>query len=127
MESTIFVLGRDAVGVVAEDRDPGYKRGPFRYYLTECCGASSKGLEDGMGGGYTGCRSCYEQVDPGLGGCPDRDTVFVKGEDRPEGDVICRETLFGGGWWVSVDKPLALIDVYGDGLAYDEWKARVTS
>lgn len=111
--SDVFVLGRDAVGTVAEDRssDP-----PFRYYLTECCGASAKGLED-----YVGCRACYGEIDPALGGCPDSKTVLVK--TQPESGGI-RDNNFDG-WWVSQDVPLSLIEVYGDGLPYDEWKRRV--
>lgn len=100
--SNIFVLGRDDIGTVAEDRDPGYKSGPFRYYLTDCCGASAKGTEWGIA-----CRACYGDVDPSLGMCPDSD--LRQGID---------------GRIVFVDKPLALIDVYGDGLAYDVWNAR---
>lgn len=116
--SNVFVLGRDKVGIVAEDRDPGYKDGPFRYYLTECCGASAKGLED-----YVGCRSCYTEIDPAIGGTPDRDTVLVKQpkDDKPEG-AICWDDVVGPGWWVSKKVPLNLIEVYGDGLPYDEWK-----
>jgi hypothetical protein len=38
------------------------------FYVTPCCGASSKGMED-----YTGCRRCYQEVDPGLGGIPTTD------------------------------------------------------
>lgn len=33
------------------------------FYVTPCCGASAKGCD-----GYTGCRKCYTEVDPGLGG-----------------------------------------------------------
>lgn len=83
---SVFVIGRTEVGVVAEDRDPRYTSGGvLRYYLTDCCGASAKGCD-----GYVGCRSCYAEVDPGLGGLPEWDP---------------------------------LVEVYGDGLAYDEWKA----
>lgn len=101
-QGTVFVLGRDAVGTVAEDRDPGYKDGkPFRYYLTDCCGASAKGCgpytEDDEG--YVGCRACYTEIDPALGGCPGL------GPD-----------------WEPV--PLDLLEVYGDGIPYDEWRAR---
>ena len=35
------------------------------FYVTDCCGASAKGCD-----GYTGCRACYEEIDPGLGGVP---------------------------------------------------------
>lgn len=119
---TVFVLGRDAIGVVAEDRDPGYSGGPLRYYLTECCGASAKGMED-----YTGCRSCYAEIDPALGGVPDSKTVMVKGtrDEKPE-RAICYDDLFGG-WWAFADVPLELVEVYGDGIAYDDWKSKVRS
>lgn len=96
--STVFVLGRDAVGIVAEDRDPGFKDGkPFRFYLTDCCYASAKGCE-----GYTGCRACYGEIDPNLGGCPG----------------------LGGTLWNPVEVPLNLTEVFGDGLPYDEFVAR---
>lgn len=32
--------------------------------LTDCCGATAKGLED-----YVGCRKCYEEIDPRYGDC----------------------------------------------------------
>lgn len=38
------------------------------FYVTPCCGASAKGCD-----GYTGCRSCYTEVDSGLGGIPSTD------------------------------------------------------
>ena len=104
--STVFVLGRDVVGVVAEDRDPGF--GNLRYYLTPCCGASAKGMEH-----YVGCRACYREIDPALGGTPGTETRL-----KPGGDV----TSFLDWEWVSV--PLNLLEVYGDGLPYDQWKAR---
>lgn len=99
MTDSIFVLGRDAVGAVAEDRS---MTPPFRYYLTDCCGASSKGMES-----YVGCRSCYREVDPSLGDVPDKDVRWT----QADGITI-------------TDKPLALVEVYGDGLTYDDWKAR---
>jgi len=34
------------------------------YPLTPCCGATGKGCD-----GYTGCRSCYEEVSPLFGDC----------------------------------------------------------
>lgn len=98
MDSTIFVLGRDSVGTVAEDRS---MTPAFRYYLTECCGASAKGMAD-----YVGCRSCYEPIDEALGDVPDRDM---------------RLTATG---LEIVEVPLALVEVFGDGLPYDVWKAR---
>lgn len=35
------------------------------FYVTPCCGASAKGCD-----GYTGCRNCYAEVDPAIGGLP---------------------------------------------------------
>lgn len=99
----VYVLGRDDVGVVAEYREPNRK--PFRYYLTECCGASATGIEDG-----TACRNCYNLVDPLLGGCPDQIVRWAPNTG----------TSF-------TPKPLELIDVYGDGIPYDDWKARLAS
>lgn len=37
-------------------------------YLTDCCGASAKGVEDGVA-----CRNCYQLIDPRLGGIPRSD------------------------------------------------------
>jgi hypothetical protein len=85
----VLVLGRDEVGVVAESDG-------MRYYLTPCCGASATGTAD-----YVGCRACYAEVDPALGGIPDIDFTMT-GEFIP--------------------KPLALIETYGDGLPYETWK-----
>jgi hypothetical protein len=94
---TVIVLGRDEVGTVAESEG-------MRYYLTECCGASAKGLE-----GYIGCRSCYAEIDPALGGLPDQEAVTDWSDpQRP---------VFGG----FRDKPMRLLEVYGDGIPWDEW------
>lgn len=103
--STVFVLGRDDVGAVAEDRS---MTPPFRYYLTDCCGASAKGMEWGIG-----CRACYDEIDPALGGTPGSATRL-----RPGGDP----TRFSDYEYVEV--PLDLVEVYGDGIPYDEWRAR---
>ena len=89
----VLVLGRDSVGVIAESEG-------FRYYLTECCGASAKGCD-----GYIGCRACYREVDPMLGDVPDKAMRSVDGR------------------WEFVDRPIAFVEVYGDGLPYDQWKA----
>lgn len=94
MTDTI-VLGRDEIGVVAESDG-------LKFYLTECCGASAKGLEN-----YVGCRSCYQEIDPILGSVPDKELVHEGGKIS----FVPRE-----GWH--------LIEVYGDGLPYDVWKAR---
>jgi len=93
MSDTVIVLGRDKVGVVAESYG-------MRYYLTDCCGASATGTAD-----YVGCRACYQPIDDRLGDVPDSDMRYVDGE------------------WTFVSKPLALIDVYGDGITYDAWNA----
>lgn len=68
--SDVVVLGHNDIGVVAESEG-------FRYYLTACCGASAKGCD-----GYTGCRACYVEIDPALGGLPEWDpltTVYGDG------------------------------------------------
>lgn len=88
-----LVLGRDAVGIVAEADGT-------RYYLTECCLASAKGFSD-----CTGCRACCTEIDPRLGGIPDGDLRYVNG--RLE----------------FVAKPLALIEIFGDGIPYAEFAA----
>lgn len=107
----VIVLGRDAIGTVAESREDGIVS---RYYLTDCCGASAKGLEDCIG-----CRACYREIDPSLGDVPDKKMVLVK--EKPEWGI--RDSILDG-WWVFQETPLQLVEVYGDGLPYDEWKAR---
>lgn len=94
-----IVLGVNEIGTVAEAEG-------FRFYLTPCCGASAKGMES-----YIGCRNCYAEVDPALGGIPPRAgspghqvALTVQGHDLRE------------------DGPLTV--VYGDGLPYDEWQRR---
>jgi len=79
----VIVLGRDSVGVVAESSR-------IRYYLTECCGASSKGVSAGVA-----CRACYALVSDAMGGA-------AMAPDLPGGTLLA---------------------VYGDGVAYDVWKA----
>jgi hypothetical protein len=74
----IVVLGRNRVGIVAEHDG-------FRYYLTECCGASTKGCD-----GYIGCRACYGEVDWALGGLPNEDGPLLE----VFGDGIPYDT-----WW----------------------------
>jgi hypothetical protein len=52
--------GRDADGyLVYLNRDEMDVR------VTECCRATAKGLEDGIG-----CRSCYQLIDEAIGGQP---------------------------------------------------------
>lgn len=80
----VLVLGRDAVGIVAEN-------GFMRFYLTDCCGASAKGMEHGVG-----CRACHRGIDPWLG------------DAGANGENLC-----GG----------PLIEVFGDGLDYNDWMA----
>lgn len=99
--SDVIVLGRDAVGIVAESEG-------MRYYLTECCAASAKGLEN-----YIGCRKCYAEIDPALGGLPDQESRL-----KPGGDI----TKFSD--WEYVAVPLRLTQVFGDGIPYDEFVAR---
>jgi hypothetical protein len=70
-----LVLGRDDVGLVAECDG-------IRYYLTECCGASAKGIEGGVG-----CRSCYRYIDDALGGA-------AMAPDFPHGPLV---EVFGDG------------------------------
>ena len=89
--SDVIVLGRDRVGIVAEHEG-------FRYYLTECCAASAKGMQD-----YVGCRSCYDEIDPALGGCPDKEMVLVDGK------------------WTFRDVPLELTEVFGDGIPWEQF------
>ncbi len=66
MSDTVTVLGRDATGYLVAEAVETMSNGKvwsMRYYLTECCLASAKGLED-----CTGCRACYQEIDPMLGG-----------------------------------------------------------
>lgn len=91
---TSIVLGRDDVGVIARNADG------MAYYLTPCCAASAKGCAD-----YIGCRACYAEVDPGLGGTPDAAMVLVDGA------------------WTFVPRPLALVETYGDGVPLDDYVA----
>lgn len=96
--SAVIVLGRDAVGVIAESDG-------MRYYLTDCCGASAKGCED-----YIGCCACYREVHPALGDAPDKRVVYdepAQGADRIR----------------LVSRPVDFVEVYGDGITYDAWKA----
>ncbi len=66
----LTVLGLDADGyVVVRLTELARQRNqPFvmDYALTACCQASAKGCD-----GYIGCRACYAEVDPKLGGPPD--------------------------------------------------------
>lgn len=91
--SQTVILGRDEVGLVAENEHG-------RVYLTECCLASAKGCAD-----YIGCRACYAPIDDALGGVPDKDMAVVDGA------------------WTFVDRPLALIETFGDGIPLDEYVA----
>lgn len=92
-DETVTVLGRDDVGVIAE----GYG---MRYYLTPCCGASAKGCD-----GYIGCRACYAEIDPSLGGVPDSTVRFADGKITTE------------------PRTIRFVEVYGDGIPYEKWAA----
>lgn len=67
MSPDILVLGLDAEGYVV------VRAHGMDYALTACCQASAKGCgpysDDDEG--YIGCRACYAEVDPKLGGEPD--------------------------------------------------------
>lgn len=54
------VVGEDWAGEIAVNNEGN------AFYVTPCCGASAKGCD-----GYIGCRACYEEIDPALGGIPD--------------------------------------------------------
>lgn len=71
-----IVLGRDDVGIIAEGDG-------MRYYLTECCLASAKGMAD-----CVGCRGCYTEIDPALGGLPPQSGPVPE----PFGDGLPYET-----------------------------------
>lgn len=49
----------------------------FAFYVTPCCDASAKGTEWGIV-----CRSCYEDVDPSLGGVPEPYDVDMTDGER---------------------------------------------
>lgn len=71
----IVVLGLDAYGYTVvryTDRASDGSEFVMEYALTRCCHASAKGLEDCIG-----CRSCYAEVDPYLGGPADPVVVPV--------------------------------------------------
>lgn len=104
MDSTIFVLGRDSVGTVAEDRS---MTPAFRYYLTECCGASAKGSGNSPTGAC--CRACYTPIDSALGGTPG-----------------CELRRYAHDWKV-VLTDVDLVETYGDGIPYETWKAARSS
>lgn len=105
MSQQAIVLGRDEVGVIAERHNEVGVNGPWteRFYLTDCCGATAKGCD-----GYVGCRACYREIDPALGGTPGIDFVDGKFVDRGV-------------------ESLDLVETFGDGIPYDEWKARRAS
>jgi hypothetical protein len=97
-DMTTTVLGRNEIGVVAETEDG------FRFYLTPCCGASAKGMED-----YIGCRACYREVDSALGGIP-----------AEAGSPGYQVVMSFGGYDIREDGPL--IEVYGDGVPLEQWR-----
>ncbi|MGV9679212.1 hypothetical protein ACWDSJ_28355 [Nocardia sp. NPDC003482] len=55
----IFIVGRDDTGQIACTADG------IAFYVTDCCGVSATGCD-----GYVGCRACYQEVNPALGGIP---------------------------------------------------------
>lgn len=64
----VLPVDEDEVGLIGEYRGDTAAAVGQRFYLTPCCGASAKGLEDCIG-----CRNCYAEVDPRLGGIPGSD------------------------------------------------------
>ena len=93
-------VDREAVTVLGRDSvGTVAENGYMRFYLSGCCGASAKGCGpyDEYDEGYVGCRACYADIG------------FEMGDARSPG-----EDLIGG----------PLIEIYGDGLPYDGWKAR---
>jgi hypothetical protein len=99
----IVVLGLDADGYVVvrwTEVRPNAEPFVMTYALTACCNASAKGCgpysDDDEG--YIGCRACYAEVAPKLGGEPDPVVVPVV----PAGDPKI------GGVSVSQGTPAAL-------------------
>lgn len=76
-DDAMTVLGLDAEGyvVVRWSESTGFT---MEYALTACCQASAKGCD-----GYIGCRACYAEVDPKLGGDPDPVTATVVPDAPP--------------------------------------------
>jgi hypothetical protein len=60
LAADIWIVGRDDTGLIVIDADGR------PWYVTDCCRASAKGMDD-----YIGCRNCYHEVSPSLGGIPD--------------------------------------------------------
>ena len=131
-EFTVRLVGRDEIGYVAQI--DGWDH---RYYLTDCCGASAKGVERGVA-----CRSCYRLIDPMLGGTlsleepllvtytngetfdslhPDR--AAARDQERAEAkartDALMKERFPNGIKFVKVEdpKPITITDTDGNVLS----------
>ena len=97
-------IDEDGVGLVAEYTGDGAAAPGQRFYLTPCCGASAKGMED-----YVGCRNCYEPIDPALGGIPPNgDTVDV--DSLPEWAVNGAGEVVGR--WMSAGMNLGKLHLF---------------
>jgi hypothetical protein len=59
---TVTVVGRDEISAIAKTEFPG--GGVMFSRLTNCCGASAKGVEWGT---HVACRACYAELDPEMG------------------------------------------------------------
>lgn len=57
----VIILGRCKTGITCTM--DGYD---WSWFLTDCCAASAKGMEDGVG-----CRACYHLIPDALGGVYD--------------------------------------------------------
>lgn len=70
--------------IVGTDKATGYEvavnNDGNASFVTPCCKASAKGMEN-----YTGCRACYNEVDPGLGGVPDAEWFAPQHRERIAG------------------------------------------
>lgn len=65
-QSPVTIIGRDAVGVIAEqvEADLGLT---FRFYLTPCCAAAVTGVSVTVANPRgVACKGCYRPVDPAL-------------------------------------------------------------
>lgn len=59
---TVTVVGRDEISQIAKME---FESGAVMFYrLTNCCGASAKGVEYGT---HVACRACYQTIDPEMG------------------------------------------------------------
>jgi hypothetical protein len=61
--ATVRYAGVDGISIAADHGDPDFGfHDPIYYPLTPCCGASAKGMENGIG-----CRSCHQPVPDAFG------------------------------------------------------------